>query len=101
MVIKKILVGAGQIESRQELQPEDMDPALLGRANEVLALLRAGTPSVQNPITNGPEMTVALGSPRNERAEKDARERWQERNPDADLAQYEVDVKSQVKLPIS
>jgi hypothetical protein len=91
VVISKIVIDAGQIDNHQELLPKDMDPILLRRAEEVLALLRTGTPSVSNPIPAGPQMAVVLGSPRNSHAEKRARERWQDHNPEGDLAQYEIE----------
>jgi hypothetical protein len=95
MVITKIAIEAGAIESQQELLPETVDPVLMRRAEEVLALLRAGTQSISNPEPDGPEMTMALGSPRNKHTEKCARELWQEHNPEADLVQSEAECEQQ------
>lgn len=91
MVINKIVLAAGRIESQQALRPENWDPALLRQAQEALALLRSNMRFVTNPLPDGPEMTVALGWPSNERDEQRARERWQERIPDFDPAAYEVE----------
>ncbi len=90
MIVTKIIIQAGQLDSRQALHARDMNPQPLRAAQDTLAALREGVPSVSNPVPGGPEMTVALGLPPDEYVKRWLREIWQEHHPNADPSEYEA-----------
>jgi hypothetical protein len=69
MLVHKIFLNAGQIESREELQLEEMDHALFNQAEQALSVLRAGRNSVSASLAEGLKIPVTLRLSLNEYSE--------------------------------
>jgi hypothetical protein len=89
MIFHKIFLQAGRIETQKQMRMEELDPTLLRYAEKALLWLHSGARSVSNPVPDGPEMAVELGSPHDEWVKNRLREDWIKRFPEADIREYE------------
>lgn len=76
MIIHKIFLKAGQIESCHELQSDEMDHALLRQAKQTVSALLAGRTylSVSVPLAEGVRVRVSLGITHGDYSVKSLRE---------------------------
>lgn len=95
MLIHKIFLKAGQIESQRELQSNEMDHALLRQARQTMSALRAGRVSDFVPLAGGSEIVVSLGINHggySETYEKRMLQDWQAHYPEADISEYDREI---------
>jgi hypothetical protein len=89
MIFHKIFLQAGRIGTQKQMRIEELEPTLLKHAEKALLLLHSGARSVSNPVPDGPEMAIELGSPYNFCTEKHMQESWRKHSPEADISEYE------------